>query len=51
MLLSLKKTKKPKQTIKNKNKTNKQQQYKQNQQQLIIAPVYLTGGDANRQLL
>ena len=44
MLLSLKKT--------TKNKTNKQQQQnKQKQQQHIIAPVYITGGDAIRQLL
>ena len=45
MLLSLKKKqKKTKQT-------NKQQQNKQKQQQHIIAPVYITGGDAIRQLL
>ena len=33
------------------NKTNKQQQGKQKQQQHIIAPAYITGGDAIRQLL
>ena len=43
--------KKNKQTLKRKNKTNKQQQYKQKQQQHIIAPVYITDGDAIRQLL
>ena len=31
--------------------TKKQQQNKQKQQQHIIAPVYITGGDAIRQLL
>ena len=41
MLLSLKKEK---------NKHKKQQQNKQKQQQNIIAPVYITGGDAIRQL-
>ena len=41
MLLSLKKKKKKK----------KQQQNKQKQQQHITAPVYITGGDAIRQLL
>ena len=40
---------KNKQIIKKKNKTNKQQQYKQKQQQHIIAPVYITGGYAIRQ--
>ena len=40
---------KNKQIIKKKNKTNKQQQYKQKQQQHIITPVYITGGDAIRQ--
>ena len=44
MLLSLKKKKKN-------NNNNKQQQNKQKQQQHIIAPVYITGGDAIRQLL
>ena len=42
MLLSLKK---------NKNKKKKQQQNKQKQQQHITTPVYITGGDAIRQLL
>ena len=42
---------KKKQTRKNKNKTNKQQQNKQKQQQHIIAPAYITGEDAIRQLL
>ena len=46
MLLSLRKTKKHKETNK-----NKQQQNKQKQQQHIIPPVYITGGDAIRQLL
>ena len=41
MLLSLKK----------KQQTNIQQQNKQKQQQHIIAPDYITGGDAIRQLL
>ena len=40
-----------KHTIKNKNKTHKQQQNKQKHQQHTIAPVYITGGDATRQLL
>ena len=40
-----------KHTIKKKNKTHKQQQNKQKHQQHIIAPVYITGGDAIRQLL
>ena len=31
--------------------TKKQQQNKQKQQQHIIAPVYITGGDAIKQLL
>ena len=44
MLLSLKKTKANKQT-------KKQQQNKQKQQQHIIAPAYVTGGDAIKQLL
>ena len=43
MLLSLEK--------KHANTENKQQQNKQKQQQHIIAPVYITGGDAIRQLL
>ena len=47
VLLSLKKeTKRKKQTIKNKNKTNKQRL-----QQHVTAPVYITGEDAIRQLL
>ena len=53
MLLSLQKTK---QNKKNKNKqtnnqTNQQQQNTQKQQQHIVAPVYITDGDAIRQLL
>ena len=49
MLLSLKETTT---TTKKTNKhTNKQQQNKQKQQKHIIAPVYITGGDAVRQLL
>ena len=53
MLLFLKKEiKKTKEkTIKKKNETNKRQQYKQKQQQHIITLVYITGGDAIRQLL
>ena len=43
MLLSLEK--------KHAHTENKQQQNKQKQQQHIIAPVYITGGDAIRQLL
>ena len=47
MLLSLKK-----QAIKIKIKqTNNQDQKKQKQEQHIMAPVYITGGDAIRQLL
>ena len=44
MLLSLKQKRKTE-------KTNKQQQNKQEQQQHITAPVYITSGDAIRQLL
>ena len=40
--------KKNKHIIKKKKKTNKQQQCKQIQQQHIIAPAYITGGDATR---
>ena len=47
MFLSLEK--KNKKTHKKTNKKNKQN--KQKQQQHIIAPVYITGGDAIRQLL
>ena len=43
MLLSLEK--------KHAHTENKQQQNKQKQQQHIIAPVYITGGDAIGQLL
>ena len=43
MLLSLEK--------KHAHTENKQQQNKQKQQQHIIAPVYIIGGDAIRQLL
>ena len=52
MLLSLRKNMwmQKKHTIKKKNKTHKQQN-KQKHQQHIIAPVYITGGDAIRQLL
>ena len=49
MLLSLKKTNKQKN--KKQKQRNKQQQNKQKQQQHIIAPVYIIGGDAIRQLL
>ena len=60
MLLSLQK--KPYKTKKNKkqkkqtnkqtnNQTNQQQQNTQKQQQHIVAPVYITDGDAIRQLL
>ena len=45
MLLSLKKINKIKK------QTNKQNQNKQKQQQHMIAPVYITGGDVIRQLL
>ena len=45
MLLSLEKTKTKTHTDK------KTQQNKQKQQRHIIAPVYITGGDAIRQLL
>ena len=50
MLLSLQKktNKKNKQTN---NQTNQQQQNTQKQQQHIVAPVYITDGDAIRQLL
>ena len=60
MLLSLLKkpnqTKKKQETKKQKNKqtknqTNQQQQNTQKQQQHIVAPVYITDGDAIRQLL
>ena len=53
MLLFLKKWKYNKQTIKKQTnkQRNKQQQNKQKHQQHIIAPVYITGGDAIRQLL
>ena len=47
MLLSLKKINEKKKN----NKKNKQQQNKQKQQEHIIAPIYITGGDAVRQLL
>ena len=50
MLLSLEK-KKYKQKKQNKNTKNKQQQNKEKQEKHIIAPVYITGGDAIRQLL
>ena len=43
--------KKKKQTIKKKNKTKKQHRNKQKHQKHIIAPAYITGGDAIRQLL
>ena len=49
MLLSLEK--KYKQKKQNKNTKNKQQQNKEKQEKHIIAPVYITGGDAIRQLL
>ena len=56
MLLSLQKKTKNKKTKKQKNKqtnnqTNQQQQNTQKQQQHIVAPVYITDGDAIRQLL
>ena len=55
MLLSLQKTNKQKankQTNKQKiNQTNQQQQNTQKQQEHIVAPVYITDGDAIRQLL
>ena len=43
----------PKKTKKNKRKKNtkEQQQNKTKQKQLIIPPVYITGGDVIRQLL
>ena len=53
MLLSLQKKQKQK-TKTNKqtnNQTNQQQQNTQKQQQHIVAPVYITDGDAIRQLL
>ena len=53
MLLSLQKNKKNK-TKTNKqtnNQTNQQKQNTQKQQQHIVAPVYITDGDAIRQLL
>ena len=49
MLLSIEK--KYKQKKQNKNTKNKQQQNKEKQEKHIIAPVYITGGDAIRQLL
>ena len=56
MLLSLEKTNpSPQKDTKTKKHTHthtqKQQQNKQKQQQHIKAPVYITGGDATRQLL
>ena len=54
MLLSLqKKNKQNKKKTKNKKnkQTNKQQQNTQKQQQHIVASVYITDGDAIRQLL
>ena len=53
MLLSLQKnkTKKPKKNKQTNNQKNQQQQNTQKQQQHIVAPVYITDGDAIRQLL
>ena len=54
MLLSLKKTKtknKRNKLQKKANKTNKPQQNKHKKQQNITVLVYITGGDAIRQLL
>ena len=48
MLLSLQKNK---QTNKQTNNQTNQQQNTQKQQQHIVAPVYITDGDAIRQLL
>ena len=45
----MKRTKKK--TIKQKNKKNKLLQNKQGQQQLVMHPPYITGGDAIGQLL
>ena len=51
-MLSSLKNKQTKKTKRNHKKTpRKQQQNKQKQQQRIIAPVYITGGDAINQLL
>ena len=49
MLLSLVKKQKQKKTQTHRN--TQKQQNKQKQQQHTIAPVYITGGDAIRQLL
>ena len=56
MLLSLQNKQKKKTTTKQtskqtNNQTNQQQQNTQKQQQHILAPVYITDGDAIRQLL
>ena len=54
MLLSLRTTTKRKTKKTNKqtnNQTNQQQQITQKQQQHIVAPLYITDGDAIRQLL
>ena len=55
MLLSLQKkqktTNKQKTNKQTNNQTNHQQQNTQKQQQHILAPVYITDGDAIRQLL
>ena len=51
MLLSLVKSKKQKKTHTHTNTNTQKQQNKHKQQQHTIAPVYITGGDAIRQLL
>ena len=51
MLLSLQKRKTKKTHTQTNNQTNQQQQNTQKQQQHIVAPVYITDGDAIRQLL
>ena len=56
MLLSLrkktnKKTQKKQANKQTNNQTNQQQQNTQKQQKHIVAPVYITDGDAFRQLL
>ena len=51
MLLSLQKKIKTKKTKQTNNQTNQQQQSTQKQQQHIVVPVYITDGDAIRQLL